>query len=141
MSCVIPRPEQFLCCFSLRKVTRIKNYCQCVVLFLSIIIQFSSDRPTQGILLSVVLHSLVCTLLLLLYIPYSLHWSPVIHQLQSPGSQTPAGLVGIIYLIILGEISSSDFDWRIFDKTLVIILLFLLITDLFLIVGVRKEHK
>ena len=34
-----------------------------------------------------------------------------------------------------------DFDWKIFDSTLVIIVLFLLLTDLFLIVGVRKAHK
>ena len=37
----------------------------------------------QGILLSVLVNSLVCTLLLLLYIPYSLNWSPVRAQIEA----------------------------------------------------------
>ena len=37
----------------------------------------------QGILLSVLLNSLICTLLLLLYIPYSLNWSPVRKQIEA----------------------------------------------------------
>ena len=73
--------------------------------------------------MSGVLHSLACSLLLLLYIPYCLYWSPVRHQLTSD------------------QISAQQIDWRIFDKTVVILLLFLLITDFFLIVGVMKEHK
>merc|ERR1711997_68061 len=97
MSCIIPRLDKFLCCFSLRK----------------------------GILLSVILNSVLCTLLLLLYIPYSLNWSPVREQIEAQKN---------------GEIT-LDFDWKIFDSSLVIIILFLLLTDLFLIVGVRKPHK
>ena len=79
----------------------------------------------QGILLSVLVNSLVCTLLLLLYIPYSLNWSPVRAQIEAQKN---------------GEVT-LDFDWKIFDSSLVIIILFLLLTDLFLIVGVRKPHK
>ena len=79
----------------------------------------------QGILLSVLANSLVCTLLLLLYIPYSLNWSPVRAQIEAQKN---------------GE-ATLDFDWKIFDSSLVIIILFLLLTDLFLIVGVRKPHK
>ena len=45
-------------------------------------------------------------------------------------------------LAFIGEIPDAlDFDWKIFDSSLVIIILFLLLTDLFLIVGVRKAHK
>ena len=46
-------------------------------------------------------------------------------------------------LAFIGEIlpDALDFDWKIFDSSLVIIILFLLLTDLFLIVGVRKPHK
>merc|ERR1712226_259092 len=95
MSCI--KLDKFLCCFSLRK----------------------------GILLSVLLNSLLCTLLLLLYIPYSLNWSPVRKQIEAQKN---------------GEIA-LDFDWKIFDSTLVIIILFLLLTDLFLLVGVRDPHK
>ena len=79
----------------------------------------------QGILLSVLANSLLCTLLLLLYIPYSLNWSPVRAQIEAQKK---------------GEVT-LDFDWKIFDSSLVIIILFLLLTDLFLIVGVRKPHK
>ena len=95
--------------------------------------------------MSGLLHSAVVSLLVLLYIPYCLHWSPAIHQLREHKGHTGTQCVmsGRIFqhFFLLEEISTPDFDWRIFDKALVIILLFLLITDLFLIVGVRKEHK
>ena len=98
----------------------------------------------QGILLSVILNSLLCTLLLLLYIPYSLNWSPVREQIEAQKNGR-FGLRSRNILVLncwhfLGEIT-PDFDWKIFDSALVIIVLFLLLTDLFLIVGVRKPHK
>ena len=75
MSCIIPKLDKFLCCFSLRKV-RVET-------------QGDGDEISQivvmlqGILLSVILNSLACTLLLLLYIPYSLNWSPVRKQIEA----------------------------------------------------------
>ena len=71
MSCIIPRLDKFLCCFSLRKV-RLETQGGIV-----------DDVMLQGILLSVILNSLLCTLLLLLYIPYSLNWSPVRKQIEA----------------------------------------------------------
>ena len=94
--------------------------------------------------MSGLLHSAVCSLLVLLYIPYCLHWSPSIQQLREHKGQTGTQChvrADFSTFFLLEEIFTPDFDWRIFDKALVIILLFLLITDLFLIVGVRKEHK
>ena len=98
----------------------------------------------QGILLSVILNSLLCTLLLLLYIPYSLNWSPIRKQIedQKNGSLLEYKYLFIELLAFIGEMPDAlDFDWKIFDSSLVIIILFLLLTDLFLIVGVRKPHK
>ena len=75
MSCIIPKLDNFLYCFSLRKV-RVETQGKVggIILFVVML---------QGILLSVILNSLICTLLLLLYIPYSLNWSPVREQIEA----------------------------------------------------------
>ena len=107
MACFsVPQINKFLCHFSLQKVNTSDMYCK----FHSFI--------SQGILVTILTSSMVWLLLLVLYLPYQLLWSPCV---------TGEGDDSIIY--------------RRLDKAGVILIIVLLFTDSLLLVGVRKEEE
>ena len=72
---------------------------------------------SQGILVTILTSSTVWLLLLVLYLPYQLVWSP----------------------FVTGE--GDDSIYRRLDQAGVILIILLLFTDSLLLVGVRKEEE
>ena len=103
--CCVPKIDRFLCRFSLQKVSKELK-------------PSKTWRHSQGILLTVLTTSTIWILLLVLYIPYQLLWSPFI--------------------------SAAEHDktvYRILDQAGVTLIIVLLFADSLLLVGVRKEEK
>ena len=102
--CCVPKLDRFLIRFSLQKVRK----------------ELTTEirRDFQGILVTTVTTSLIWLILLVLYLPYQLLWSPFITATEDDKS---------VYKLV--------------DQVGVTLIIVLLFVDSLLLVGVRKEEK
>ena len=78
----------------------------------------------QGLIITILTTSSIWLILCMLYLPYGLFWSSSVTEIQNEE-----------------EIIKDFLSWKQIDRIGIIIILFLLLADCLLLVGIRREEK